>query len=88
MPRKEIGAVTRLVNTKEPSFVFCLSTCYSFTWKWNGPICLIVLDLGKGHPMVDYESRKALYSFTNVHKDPKMHWYDNLDWIMAMFTYA
>jgi len=88
MPRKEIGVVTRLVNTKEPSSTFCLNTCYSFTWKWNGPICLIVLDLGRGRPMVDYESRKAFYSFTNVHKDPKMHWYDNLDWIMAMLMYA
>ncbi len=38
--------------------------------------------------MVEYESRKALYSFIDVHKNSKMHWYDNLDWIMAMFTYA
>jgi hypothetical protein len=29
--------------------------------------------------MVEYESRRALYSFVNVHKNPKMQWYDNLD---------
>jgi len=26
-----------------------------------------------GHPMVEYESKKALYSFINVFKNPKMH---------------
>jgi hypothetical protein len=88
MSRKEIGAIARFVNTKKPSFSFCMSTCYCFTWKWkerrsNLPHCSRSWG---GHPMVEYESRKALYSFINVHKNPKMHLYNNLDWIMAMYV--
>jgi hypothetical protein len=35
MLRKEIGVVAKLVNTKKPSSIFCLSTYYCFTWKWK-----------------------------------------------------
>jgi hypothetical protein len=38
--------------------------------------------------MVEYESKKALYSFINVFKNPKMHWFDSSSWIMARFIYV
>jgi hypothetical protein len=41
-----------------------------------------------GRPMVEYESNKALYSFINVFKNPKMHWFDSSSWIMAGFIYV
>jgi hypothetical protein len=40
------------------------------------------------HPIVEYENRKALYSFINVPKKPKMHKSNNLNWIMVEFMYA
>jgi hypothetical protein len=39
------------------------------------------LILEGGHPMVEYESKKALYSFINMPKSPKMRWFDSLSWI-------
>jgi hypothetical protein len=44
--------------------------------------------LGDGHPMVEYEKRKALYSFIGVLKNPKMHWLDFSGWVMVEFMYA
>jgi hypothetical protein len=38
--------------------------------------------------MVEYESKKTLYSFINVFKNPKMHWFDSSSWIMARLVYA
>jgi len=44
--------------------------------------------LEDGCPMVEYEKRTALYSFTGVLKNPKMRWLDSLSWVMAKFMYA
>jgi hypothetical protein len=44
--------------------------------------------LADGRPMLEYESRAALYEFLNVPNFPRMHWSDNSGWIMADFMYA
>jgi hypothetical protein len=44
--------------------------------------------LADGRPMLEYESRAAMYEFLNVPKFPRMHWSDNSRWIMAEFMYA
>ena len=44
--------------------------------------------LADGRPMLEYESRAALYEFLNVPNFPRMHWSDNSGWIMAEFMYA
>jgi len=41
-----------------------------------------------GRPMVEYGSKKVLYFFINVFKNPKMHWFDSSSWIMVEFMYA
>jgi hypothetical protein len=46
------------------------------------------LILEGGRLMVEYESKKALYSFINVPKSPKMHWFDTIGWIMVEFMYV
>jgi len=37
--------------------------------------------------MVEFEKR-ALYFFTNVLKNPKMHWSNSYEYIMLEFMYA
>jgi hypothetical protein len=41
-----------------------------------------------GHPMVEYEKRKSLYSFLGVLKNPKMQWFNSYGWVLAEFMYA
>jgi len=45
-----------------------------------------ILDVGC--PMVEYESKNALYSFIGVPNNPKMHWLDSLGWTMVKFMFA
>jgi hypothetical protein len=44
--------------------------------------------LKDGRPMLEYESRAALYEFLNVPNFPRMHWSDNSGWTMAECMYA
>ena len=44
--------------------------------------------MADGCPMLEYESRAALYDFLNVPNIPRMHWSDNSGWIMDEFMYA
>ena len=47
----------------------------------------IFQNLVDGRPMLEYESRVALYEFQNVPNFPRIHWSDNSSWIMVEFTY-
>ena len=38
--------------------------------------------------MLEYESRTTLYEFLIVPNFPRVHWLDNLGWIMVDFMYA
>jgi hypothetical protein len=50
-------------------------------------ICHIVPNLGC-ESMVEYESKKVLYSFIGMPNNPKMHWSHSLGWIMAKFMFV
>lgn len=43
--------------------------------------------LSDGRPMVEYESRAALYKLLNVPDMPGAHWCDNSGWLMAGYMY-
>jgi hypothetical protein len=38
--------------------------------------------------MAEHESKRALYFFINVRKNPKMYQFDSSSWIMVEFMYA
>jgi hypothetical protein len=47
---------------------------------------LQILDVGC--PMVEYESKKVLYSFIAMLNNPKMNWLHNSSWIMVKFMFV
>jgi len=65
-----------------------LSLNWLLTWQTNKVNYSLFQILERGHSMVEYEIRKALYAFIGVLKNPKMHWLDTLGWIMVELMYA
>lgn len=78
-----------LVCSKAPSTVLQqLNQCTSLeARKKRVQFTTLFQLLADGWPMVEIESRQALYKLLEGLDMPSTHWYDTSGWVMAMYMY-